>query len=597
MKQNETTKTVETGESEANKPFSAVSPLSSAQEGSTLWKPEGAPEQLSQNFYKLVRQFYPLKSLIKVCSLIADRYDYREEIHYDGWLREVMTHLSAHDPEWADRFKYFLGGAYPISEREVWSNGRICQQIYPKFNNRYLENHTFMTSLLHPIRNPKNELGSRLAPMLYKVKINKDGTIVPQATAESERFLNGELRAVPKCSLTEVIHYNRPTWGVRSEWKLFDKDQLPRRVETAKILSSCKDQKVLDDFIDDLANTFSWENDLQLPRYLGLLIQPMIAHLSPGQNPAYAILGPTKSGKGYLSSVLPGIIYSRLGEPTVQVKKMPNSTYEMEVFLGTCKNALFVCLDEIKNASDEEFKMIDAICTQEMLQTRVMRQGYFEVQNLISICMTAVHQTFSDETYGRLALIKLNESRSEAVAEFHNRWKGRGPDLLSLLFRRLAEVSFDPLKLKRVPDRRPGFSVIAHFVEAAFKTRPDYAIESTTNDILDDLCKMYETMPNLGTQKGQWRRYTPANFVDFMSSQYDRKWKRSSAIGAINTALGYRSTKNHPNYQKSGYQAESDECYHIETREEGKKTKRMYIYIREVTEIELANSQLKEDKK
>ena len=93
---------------------------------------------------------------------------------------------------------------------------------------------------------------------------------------------------------------------------------------------------------------------------------------------------------------------------------------------------------------------------------------------------------------------------------------------------------------------------------------------------------MYEEAVHLGDIKGQWKRYSPANFVKFMAEKYDRHRKRESAAAAINTALGYRSTRNHPSYKDGGYPAESGKHYHFEVREEGIKNKRTFIYLQVV---------------
>lgn len=549
---------------------------------SVAWPPPGVPEEIHALVLALCQKFLPSKPLVEFVESESARIGLSNQINISDLIRTACAHLEKADLDWSLRFKHIFHSHYPTVEREVWSNSRICQRRYPRRQQESDYKTTFSISTLSPIKEPKNNLGSKIAPALYMIHINNDGTGRVTPTSEAERFFNGERMAVPRSSLSEVVLYNRPTWGIENGWQPYQKGFLPKRNETPKLVSQVNSESLIGEFVDDLQETFSWENDEQCPRYLGMLIQPMIAHLSPGQNPAYAVLGPTKSGKGYLSSVLPAVLYSRNGDPTVLVKKMPNSTYEMEVFLGTCREALFLCLDEVKNASDEEFKMIDAMCTQENLQARIMRQGYYEIPNLITICMTAVHQNFTDETYGRLATMKLNESRSEMVADFHSRWKHRGPELLSSLFHRISGVSFDYLNLKRVPDRRPGFSVVAYFVEQVFGMRPNYAVDSTSHDVLDDLCRMYEEARKWGTDKGPWKRYTAANFVSFMAENYDRRWKRSSAASAINTALGYKSTLNHPNYKTTGYPAESGKHYHIDVREEGIRTKRSFIYIREV---------------
>jgi hypothetical protein len=145
-------------------------------------------------------------------------------------------------------------------------------------------------------------------------------------TAEVERFHNADKKAVPKSSLHEEVIFNRPAYGVSSGWEKYNESRLPRKVEAAEVTCSSVDGSIVKEFIFDLSKTFAWcepnsYGGTALAAYLGYLVQPIISHLGSGQMPAYFFFGATQSGKGYLSSVLPSLIYHRLGDPTVSSKR------------------------------------------------------------------------------------------------------------------------------------------------------------------------------------------------------------------------------------------------------------------------------------
>lgn len=565
--------------------------LSATGRGLDHWWPEevDSHQEIVEHITILIQKFFPKRPLLSFTSWQLEKAGAPKEKArtmasdlIDSALLRMKSGVV--DKDWNKKLSTIFENQYPSTEREVWVNGRLCQKRYPRRPPEMEYPPTFRFATFDPISNPKNALCSRIAPALFEIDSDSKGEDKLVKTAEAERFLNGEKDAVPKSSLHELMVFNRPVYGLSTGWLKYDATQLPQKIVTAKLLGKNKDSSLMRSFIEDLRETFAWEADNYLANYMGYIIQPMISHLCVGQMPAYGFFGPTKSGKGYLSNALPSVIYSRLGDPTVYIKKIPNSTYEMEVFLSACREALYLCFDEVKNASDEELKLIDAFCTQKSLQLRKIRQGYQELENLFTLSMTAVHRTFSDETNGRLALIKLKQSRSELIAEFHTRWRGKGAAVLKEFKSAIDKVPFDFKSIERVSDRRPGFSVVSHFLKNAFDLNGNFEVESASNEVLDDLCKMFEEAKDLGDQKGKWKRYSPANFVNFMSQKYERRWKKTTASSAINTALGYSSTKFHPNYKDGGYPAESGVHYHIEVREEGQKSRRTFIYIQPVSQ-------------
>jgi hypothetical protein len=188
-------------------------------------------------------------------------------------------------------------------------------------------------------------------------------------------------------------------------------------------------------------------------------------------------------------------------------------------------------------------------------------------------------------------VLQLKESRSELISTFHQKWRKRGPEILRALFDAVNSVKIDFESLPRVPDRRAGFGLVQHVVQSAFGLTPDYTIQSANDDILDDLCKMHEDAQRRGSIKGNWTQYSPSAFTQFMAERYELKWKRANALTAVNTALGYTSTRQHPNYKDIGYPTESGRHFHIELRKKGMKTKRTFIYIQKVETPILNNTE------
>ena len=534
----------------------------------------------------LTKCFFPKEPLL---GLIASELERRGVAPQESAriaksaFEAAIGHLLATDIAWRSRLDAIFDEKYPSIPREYWQSGRIAQRSYERLLAASDSPPTFEVDHFAAIPSPRNLLAAKIAPALFVIEEVRGKSIV-KPTANVERFINGEKKAVRRSSLFEVSVFTRPVWRLHDDhWSPYSRRHLPRRTIVARVLCATATPSLIADFVHDLRTTFSWMNDAALAVYLGYLIQPMLAHLYVGQMPAYCFLGPTKAGKGYLSNALPSIIYCRVGDSTVLTKQITPNSYEMEVLLNSGKDALYVCFDEIKSATDDELKMLDALCTQTTLLVRKFRTGYIEIDNHFTLSMTAVNRTFTDETYGRLAVIKLKESRPDKISIFHNQWSKRGPELLRAIWDSINAVDIDIPQLPRIPDRRPGFGLMSHVVKRAFGIEPDYKVESSNIDVLDDVCRMAEEGHMIGRTIGSWRQFSLRSFTEFMDQKHEIKWKRANALASINTALGYTSTRNHPSYRESGYQAESGNFYEIELREEGQKAKRSFIYVRKVS--------------
>lgn len=511
------------------------------------------------------------------------RGDFKSEEQAHQLFQETyniaFNELQERDHEWSMQFLHIFNGLYPVTHREFYFGGSICQKIYPKANP-HTDNrrHTFTSESYSSLKNVSGKLVERLAPATFHVWEAENGKVHIDKTSETVRFLNFEKEAFLKSSLHEVVIYDRPVYQIKTGWHDHDPYRLPKKTYAAEITSKKVNESLLTGFVEDLKATFAWDHDSNsFVNYLGYLIQPMLAHLAPGQLPGYLFLGPTKSGKNCLSDGLVSYLYSRRGQSTVKVAKLPTGPYEVGVFLGNSAGSIFLVFDEVKNATDEELKALDSLLTSGRIQTRQMRQGYIELDNYFVIGLTSVHKGLTDETEGRLVKVTLTESRPEAIGDFMKRWSDKFPELLSTLFFKLNQVVNEESKYPRINDRRPGFQVIAYFVNQVFGYQPNYSVDATVNDLLDDICLMYEEVPEVkNASKG---RISIKQISDYLNNKHRFRFSRDRLINELNTALGYGTTKKHPSYKDAGYQAENGKHYHIRIAREGVKTKRYFLYI------------------
>lgn len=573
---------------------------------------------------ELVRRFIPREGLLEITQWRLTR-DYNisanqaEEIALQ--LIEKAIQEATIDTEWADRLKNLFKDSYPKTCREFWVNGRFAQKKYKKKQvEKYLPI-TFSSEEFDLIK-PNIALATRMAPLLVDLVDTKNDLKLIKSTPELVRFLNGEQHALPKSAIHEVAVADRPRYGDTDGWDL-EPGKLPRKRITSKIQATTYNPVILDELVQDLRKTFSWpdDNDSTLAAYVGYLIQPLICYLRSGQMPGYSFQGPSKSGKGYLSSVLASIIYNRVGDATVVLKMLPTSSYELEVSLNDMRHSLYIVFDEIIHASEEQLVILNSLLTQETIYVRKFGVGFQKIENQMTFALTSVGKAFSDETEGRLAIIKLTGSRPEEIDKFHEKWKLKGPELLLAIYDRAANISLKIPSLASIADRRPGFSLVAHFVENVFGLKPDYKLQTSENETLDDLCEMYFSKNDLGEEDsevnsevskiqgrkiGKRRRYSVKNFCDFLSARDGRAYRRKFVQASLTTALSYRSTRFHPTYKEEGYLfrwEKIDRRCHLTFQEEGSgSNRRHWIYIQDVTPLptkggDVNESQFKENMK
>lgn len=514
-------------------------------------------------------------------------------------VEKAIAEQNIKNPDWRDKLSVIFDEDYPIKCREYWNSGHFVHKKYEKKTLLHESNVTFSSEQFETIR-PSKTLAIKMAPTLAEIEVTQKGKTA-KSTAETARFLNGEKLALPKSSLYEVIVSDRPKYRDKQFWETED-GKMPRKYLSAKLNCISYNPEILNDLITDLRNTFAWpnDNDATLAIYLGYLIQPLVAHLKSGQMPGYSFQGPSRCGKGYLSNVFVNLIYSRAGGHTVLSKMLPHSTYELEVYLNDVRHALFLVFDEIVHATEEQLVILNSLLTQQTIQVRKFGVGYQKIENLVTIALTSVGKNFSDETEGRLAIIKLSESRPEQIDKFHERWSTKGGELLKALVDVLDKIEIKNDSIAQVSQRRPGFALVSHCIENVFHLKPDYSLQTSENETLDDICEMFfskfnefgESMDNsstvpMGRAIGRRHRYSVKNFCNFLSGRDNRAYKRKEIFSSLLTALSYRSTAFHPIYKEKGYLfrwEKMDRYCHIEFVEESSKANRRYwIYIQDVT--------------
>lgn len=568
---------------------------------------ESFDHPLKSEINMLVKKFMPRDALEEITEwkLIYEHNTPTDVAPHEAksMVEDLIASASIGDLLWEKKLKHIFKNHYPETTRELWVNNNFAQRKYNREKKNSLSEITFSSEQFDNIK-PSQGLAKTMAPALVHLEDTDDTDKVRlRDTAELLRFLNRETLALPESSLYEVASSDRPRYKDKNGWD-FDKGKLPRKTVPAKLSATTYHPEIIGEFINDLRSTFAWpdDNDGTLGNYLGYLIQPLICYLKTGQMPGYSFKGPPKCGKGYLASVLVGIIYCRLGDSTVVSKMLPSNSYEMEVSLNDMRYALYMVFDEIIHASEEQLVILNSLLTQQVIQVRKFGVGYQRIDNQMTIAVTSVGRMFSDETEARLATIKLTATRPIEIDQFHDKWKSKGAELLKAVVDLINTVNLDIQESSKVADRRPGFTLVSHFVEHCFRIKPNYELQNTSNEILDDLCEMFFSKSNIGEEEtpektqlskvqgrkiGKRRRYSIKNFADFISSKENRPFKRREAAAQLTTALSYKSTRFHPLHKDSGYYFKyenNDRFCHIDFAEEGANgNRREWIYIEDVT--------------
>jgi len=419
----------------------------------------------------------------------------------------------------------------------------------------------------------------------------KRGKIVLIAlpTSDMGRFIKGEAEAVLKSSIYDLRPYTRPVAGIQSGWKLEDK-RLPCRVIVPQLIyKGSIDKNIVEEFSTDLAEHFAFEKPNMVFQYLGYLVQAMVCHYSPGQNPVYYFKGPTHSGKGYLGNIFVGMLYCTQYGPGCHETNFKSGGYELDILLGKATQYPYVVFDEIAYVSLKDLKFIDRLATQQQIEVRKLHIGYATIPNHMTVSMTAINKEFSDETKARLVEIVFTESRPEKIKEFNEKWSTRTQELIAALYQGVSAVAFAQ-DIPTVEHRRTGFGVVKKALEEGlrtdtFKPRVEYPLSQSPNYLLDVIAQLFESETEK-EMKGNWARYTPRKIAKFYNSISSTPVKSEYMQSNLVTALGYLTTETHPVFKKDEYPAESGAYYHIKIVQEGQgrgeDNKRSYVYIRPV---------------
>lgn len=487
------------------------------------------------------------------------------------------------DQFWNDRLQKVLGDSYPREAYEFWAGDGIHHRSYraeSRLGQLGKGGHpSYTVSLLEPREKPDKPLALRLAPKL--AAITGQNKVV--ASAGIDRFLSGERTAVAKSSLIAIECVDRPVPHLPGGWQLPRKrDELPTFTAVAQLTRS-RSQKpdVLDEFFNDLRYAIAFEDDEAFVRYVAYLVQPMLVPLQAGQFPAYSLTGATNSGKTFLAAALPNELYRNNASDPVFVSRMPDSEYEMGVQLDAHRGALYCVFDEAIDMNAKQTKTLDQLITAPVLQARRMKVGYCSQPNHLTFGITAVAKSLPPETAGRMLEIHLTESRSEAISQFYNRWKGRGAEILPALYDAIAGVS-DVTKCDPVPHRRPGFAILRRVLGEAFALKADFAVTANEDEMLDLICQACDA--GCGTKRdGGWRRIGFRKFSSYYTEVTGIRVTSRTTEQRINTALGHKSTRQHPSY-RDGYRWEDGRRFEIEIREEseGQGNTRKSVYVREL---------------
>jgi hypothetical protein len=265
--------------------------------------------------------------------------------------------------------------------------------------------------------------------------------------------------------------------------------------------------------------------------------------------------------------------------------RQPSDREESAKMYADAAHSIYLLLDEAVDASLSMWKDIDSLITSEEIQTRVLHVGYRRQPNHFVVALTAISSALSDESSGRLVEIRLRESRPAQIDDFIRKWKPRGPLLLKAFYNRLSTIDVEA-ESPPIPDRRPGFSLLARILNEAFCISTTFPARYGVNDVLEVLAALYED-PNCGDMPSIWKRVGIQIFSEKLRARLNKKLSKQECENHLVTGLGFGSTENHPQYVTGGYVAENDHRYHMKISEEGKR--RIRIFVRAVQESELTS--------
>ncbi len=543
--------------------------------------------------YSEVSRFAPKRELLEILEIKVEKVPgvntQDRKIFAKILFDFAVRLLTKKDQQWFFRLEHIFRHQYPYSPRE-YAHGKFLLHETHRESGGIDEPPTFLVRRFETRDIPRSGIEAPLlrsiAPKLHFINFSKEGAVKYSPTANISRFVNGEATAMLSSSLFGICIYNRPAIGVKVGW-VFQEGSLPCCVYVPSPLHKGNvNSNIIQELVVDLKANFSFEDpDIMAPQYLGFLIQGMLAHLSPGQNPLYFFKGPTHAGKGYLGNVFPGFLYATQFGSGVCEANFKEGSYELSILMAKAVQFPYVFFDEIIHAGTKELKFIDNLATQKIIQYRGLYKGYLGAPNHLTVALTAINKEFSDETKARLVEISLTRSTPSLIKAFHEKWKNRLSELFASFFQALSNVNFK--EIPSVENRRTGFGVIKKALENGLHVTVDYPLHQSSNDILDVIARMYDS--NTGRACGKWKRYTPKNVLDAFNFENKIPIRNSQIAALLNTALGYQSTEEHPVFGRDGYPSEDGRRFHIKIRDEGQGTgaaRRKYIYVRETETCE-----------
>ena len=505
----------------------------------------------------------------------------------DGQLRrgsEVLVawatrHREA-DDGWISRLGAIFHNRYPRRAFEyITAHGlahRSCGLVAGSLNGFYTPSYS-LESLAQRDR-PGKALTINIAPNLCFVTEGGDVLL----GANGDRFQHGERHAIIRSSLVGLDLLDRPMVGASEGWA-FPRGELPVKTVPVKLTAAAADQELLERFFAELHEAVAFASDEDFAAYVSYLCQPMVVHTVPGQFAAFAFLGPTKGGKDYLASGIPNFLYQNSRGDPVIITRLPGYDYELQVLLSRVLGQPYLVFTEVVDATAGQLKILDALVTQSTLQCRKLYVGYLDLPNRLTVALTAIAKGFADETAGRLVEIQLTETRPTEIAAFHRRWQGAGPVILRTLHDQLLGCDIDQ-DIPLVEGRRPGFGILQKCLVDAFGLHCSFKIRHSPPPILDTICRMHRSPVPAGVKKQLWTRYSIRNVGEFLREEMQRSYNPTTVITMVTSALGYTSTRMHPEYGETGFPSEDGGFFHIEVREErqGKKARsRKFVYVQD----------------
>jgi len=519
--------------------------------------------------HKLMRKFIPKQELLEISKHLL------KETVADPAVRETEAlrmfnkcyRLLARDAKWKERLELIFGNVYPPAAREFLNDGEFAVWGRGMVDDRLL---TYKAPAIEIIKSPSKSQSFSMAPIFVDFESTKSGRVKLHGTVNLDRFLQHEKKAMDSSALVEIEVLNRPFVGMRPGWKI-KTNQIPRKTILPKVIAK-PTKGLLTEFKNDISHAIAWSNGDSLATYYSYLLQPMLMSHCPGVMPCYFFTGATQSGKGFLSTVLPAILYaSNIGNAVFQ-KKIAN-TYEMEVSLVQAQDSIYYVFDEIKDASEGLMKVFDHVSTAPFLQVRKILYGQYTIKNYFTFALTGVTAAFSDESLGRLARIELKESRV-SIQRFFQKWTPQMPTLLATMHYTLKKNFTNFRGHSLIKGRRPGFGLMADATESVFNVRPLFALMQGTNDVLESVCALFND-PNAGDRKGKDRRLTPKTIRDHFNQTTGAQMSPRGIILALKTGMANGNSKQ--------YAAEDGSRYQIRLNIEGRE-ERAFVYVREINE-------------